>query len=58
MQIGKPIITLAKKDVRVSNFPFGHVADNHFSYRYANHNDAFEFVIKKLPILFPHFIKI
>ena len=55
MQIGKPIITLAKKDVVVSDFPFGHVAGNHFSYRYTNHDDAFEFVMNKLPIIFPKF---
>lgn len=55
MQIGKPIITLVKKDIVISRFPFGHVANNHFSYRYTNHDDAFEFVMNKLPIIFPKF---
>ena len=55
MQIGKPIITLVKKDVVISRFPFGHVANNHFSYRYTTHDDAFEFVMNKLSIIFPKF---
>lgn len=52
MQLNKPIITLAQKNTTVSRFPFGYDAENHFSYRYESHKDAFDFVMRSLPLIF------
>jgi|SRR5690606_4400836 len=49
----KPIITLAAKDATPSRFVFGYVNNRHFSFRYANSDEAVDFVLATLKKLYP-----